>query len=182
MCYRHVAKSQMKKIMILNSWLTPNTIKNWRKKCYLILSLSRNIGIGRGGSSFSLRGGGGAMVENLIKKITIKGSRGPSPGFFYFQRFSQAIQGISGTVSHSVYHQIIKKALYKVMIFFLRVWGGGTWYWLSLSLFALPYIRFTAQFDFAVSDRYSYKKMHTASLVRGDGLISAQVTTSSPSL
>ena len=31
---------------------------------------------------------------------------------------------------------------------------------------ALSHIRFTEQFDFAVSDRYSYEKMHTASLVR----------------
>ena len=29
---------------------------------------------------------------------------------------------------------------------------------------ALSPIRFTAQFDYAVSDRYSYEKMHTASL------------------
>ena len=30
--------------------------------------------------------------------------------------------------------------------------------------FALSPFRFTAPFDFAVSDRYSYEKMHTASL------------------
>ena len=29
---------------------------------------------------------------------------------------------------------------------------------------ALSPIRFTAQFDFAVSDRYSYERIHTASL------------------
>ena len=46
----------------------------------------------------------------------------------------------------------------------------------------LSRIRFTAKFDFAVSDRYSYEKMHTASLVRRDGIISALVTTSSPRL
>ena len=42
----------------------------------------------------------------------------------------------------------------------------------------LSLIRFTEQFDFAVLDRYSYEKMHTSSLVRRDGLISALVTTS----
>ena len=47
---------------------------------------------------------------------------------------------------------------------------------------ALSLIRFTAQFDFAVSDKCSYEKIHTASLVRRDGLISALVTTSYPRL
>ena len=42
---------------------------------------------------------------------------------------------------------------------------------------ALSPIHFTAKFDFAISDRYSYEKMHIASLVRRDGLISALVTT-----
>ena len=47
---------------------------------------------------------------------------------------------------------------------------------------ALSPIRFTAQFDFAVLDRYLYDKIHTASLVRRDGLISALVTTASSRL
>ena len=42
---------------------------------------------------------------------------------------------------------------------------------------ALSTIRFTAQFAFTVSDRYSHEKMHTVSLVWRDGLISALVTT-----
>ena len=43
----------------------------------------------RGGSSFSLRGGGG---YNLKKKIICKGIEGPAPGeFFDFQRLSHAI-------------------------------------------------------------------------------------------
>ena len=37
--------------------------------------------------------------------------------------------------------------------------------------------QFTAQFDIAVSDRYSYEKMHTESLVWRDGLTPALVTT-----
>ena len=41
-------------------------------------------------------------------------------------------------------------------------------------------IRFINRCDFAVLDRYSYEKMHTASLVRRDGLIS--ITTWSPRL
>ena len=36
------------------------------------------------------------------------------------------------------------------------------------------------RFDFVVSDRYSYEKLHIASLVQRDGLISALVPTSSP--
>ena len=45
-------------------------------------------------------------------------------------------------------------------------------------------IWFTAQFNFAVSDRHLYEKIHrpTAFLVRWDRLISALVTTSSPRL
>ena len=42
--------------------------------------------------------------------------------------------------------------------------------------------RCTAQFDFAVSDRYSYEKIHTASLLRRDGLTSALVTILRPRL
>ena len=44
--------------------------------------------------------------------------------------------------------------------------------------------RFTALFDFAASNRYSYEKivLHTASLVRRHGLISALFTTSSGDL
>ena len=41
---------------------------------------------------------------------------------------------------------------------------------------ALSPIRFTVQFDFAVSDIYSYEKIHTAALRTADGLISALVT------
>ena len=47
---------------------------------------------------------------------------------------------------------------------------------------ALSPIRSTAEYDFAVSDRHLYKKIHTASLVWRDGLISALVTTPSPRL
>ena len=43
------------------------------------------------------------------------------------------------------------------------------------SRLALSTFTFTAQIDFAVSDRNSYEKMHTSSLVRRDGIISAQV-------
>ena len=47
---------------------------------------------------------------------------------------------------------------------------------------ALSAIRFTTQFHFTVSERYSYEKIHTASLARRDGLISALITTSNPRL
>ena len=42
---------------------------------------------------------------------------------------------------------------------------------------AFSLTRFTDRFDFAVSYRYSHEKIHTESLVRRNGLISAQVTT-----
>ena len=47
---------------------------------------------------------------------------------------------------------------------------------------ALSHFRFAAQFDIDISNRYSYEKIHIASLVRRHGLISALVTTSSPRL
>ena len=72
--------------------------------------------------------------------------------------------------------------LYKSFILALMLSAFTTRRMLGSAYLALSPIRFTAQFDIAVLDIYSYEKIHKASLVRRDELISALVTTSSPRL
>ena len=85
-------------------WRLPDTQLTRDVKPILV-----NVGPARGASSFSVRREGGQNLTN--KTFYCKGVEGPAPEeIFNFQRFSHAcnLRHI-GTVSHSVYHQIIKK-------------------------------------------------------------------------
>ena len=69
------------------------------------------------GVDIAFQWGGGLKFDKIFH---YKAVEGPAPrGIFLLQRLSRAIKGILGTVSHSVYHQILRKPLNKVMIFFL---------------------------------------------------------------
>ena len=72
--------------------------------------------ISRGGSSFSVRGG----LKFYKKNILPQRGQGARPGeFFKFSKVLSCDLDIFGNVSHSVYHQIIRKPQNKVIIFFI---------------------------------------------------------------